>query len=133
MHNINIKIHREVRSLFVILIIILVVFSTNNYPTNAFDQSWIEVSKTSSGRQYWDKNSLIIKDNGIIEITTKYLKINSKNNNIEENIYRMEINCKASKYKDISINGKNISRAKWEAPNRDKLINDVISVSCKNV
>ena len=80
-----------------------------------------------------DKDSLIIKDKEIIEMTTKYLKIDSKNNNIEKNIYRMEINCEANKYKDISINGKNISRAKWEVPRGDKLIDDVISGSCKNV
>mgnify|MGYP001454789519 CR=1 FL=1 len=115
------------------IILILLFFYTNSYPANALNSSWIVVSEASFGRQYLDKDSFIIKDKEIIEITTKHLKIDSKNNNIEENIYRMEINCEANKYKDISINGKNISRAKREVPRGDKLINDVISVSSKNV
>ena len=124
---------KEGNSLFIALIITLLIFYINDYPANALNDNWIEVSSTSLGRQYLDKNSLINKDRGIIEITTKYLKIDSKNKNVEENIYIMEINCDINKYKDISINGKNILRAKWERPNGDKLINDVISFSCKNV
>ena len=45
----------------------------------------------------------------------------------------MEINCITNKYKDISVNGNNNLITKWEAPNGDKLINDVITESCKNV
>ena len=45
----------------------------------------------------------------------------------------MKINCLTYKFKDISVNGKKNLRAKWEAPNGDKLINDVISDRCKNV
>ena len=133
MHKENRKTNKEADSLLILLIIISVIFYTNNYPVSALDRTWIEVSETSLGRQYLDRDSLINKDNGIIEIKTKYLKIDSKNKNVEENIYRMEINCETNKYKDISINGKNILRAKWEVPNGDKLINDVIAVSCKNV
>jgi len=133
MCNKSLRTNKEGNSLFIALIITLLIFYINDYPVNALNESWIEVSSTSLGRQYLDKNSLINKDRGIIEITTKYLKIDSKNKNVEENIYIMEINCDINKYKDISINGKNILRAKWERPNGDKLINDVISFSCKNV
>ena len=133
MCNKNLRTNKEGNSLFIAFIITLLILYTNDYPANALNDNWTEVSSTSSGRQYLDKDSLINKDRGIIEITTKYLKIDSKNKNIEENIYTMEINCDANKYKDISINGKNILRAKWELPNGDKLINDVISFSCKNV
>ena len=133
MHKEDRETIKETDSLFIKLILLLLIFYTNSYPVSALNSSWIEVSEASFGGQYLDKDSFIIKDKGIIEITTKYLKNDSKNNNIEENIYRMEINCEANKYKDISINGKNISKAKWEVPRGDKLINDVISVSCKNV
>ena len=133
MCNKNPRTYKEANSLFITLIIILLIFYTNDYPAYALNGNFIEVSSTSSGRQYLDKDSLINKDRGIIEITTKYLKIDSKNKNVEENIYIMEINCDINKYKDISINGKNILKAKWERPNGDKLINDVISFSCKNV
>ena len=133
MCNKSLRTNKEGNSLFIALIITLLIFYINDYPANALNDNWIEVSSTSLGRQYLDKNSLINKDRGIIEITTKYLKIDSKNKNVEENIYIMEINCDINKYKDISINGKNILKAKWERPNGDKLINDVISFSCKNV
>ena len=133
MCNKSLRTNKEGNSLFIALIITLLIFYINDYPANALNDNWIEVSSTSLGRQYLDKTSLINKDRGIIEITTKYLKIDSKNKNVEENIYIMEINCDINKYKDISINGKNILRAKWERPNGDKLINDVISFSCKNV
>ena len=133
MHKKHLRNNKETISLFMILIITLIVFYSNDYPVNALDSSWIKVSETLSGRQYVDQDSLINRDKGIIEITTKYLRIDSANDNVEENIYRMEIDCEANKYKDISINGKKNLRAKWELPNGDKLINDVISVSCKNV
>tara|TARA_Y100001968_G_scaffold77923_1_gene69229 strand:+ start:125 stop:526 length:402 start_codon:yes stop_codon:yes gene_type:complete len=133
MHEENQKTIKKADFLFKIITILFLIFYTNNYPVNALNSNWIKVSETSLGRQYLDKDSFIIKDKGIIEIRTKYLIIDSKNNNVEENIYIMKINCEAKKYKDISINGKNILKAKWEEPSGDKLINDVISVSCKNV
>ena len=96
--------------------------------------NWIEVSKTPAGIQYSDINSINIKGKRIIELTTKYLKIDSNNSKgLEENIYTMEINCLTNKFKDISVNGKKNLTAKWEDPNGDKLLDDVISDSCENV
>ena len=115
-----------------LLCIVLIIFSFINPSANASKINWIEISKTPNGIQSWDEDSLIKKDKGIIEISTKYLKINAINTNeIEENIYRMQINCKTDKYKDISVNGEKVSNAKWEDPNGDKLIIDAISKSCK--
>ena len=57
----------------------------------------------------------------------------SLSNKKEESIYRMRINCVTNKFKDISVNGKKNLSAKWEDPNGDKLLDDVISDSCKNV
>ena len=51
----------------------------------------------------------------------------------QENIYIMRIDCLNNKYKNVSVNGENNLRAKWKAPNEDKLINEVIAESCKNV
>ena len=45
----------------------------------------------------------------------------------------MRINCLTKEFKDISVNGKKKLAAKWEAPNGDKLLDDVILDSCKNV
>ena len=128
--NIKNKIHHIVNTLVVILIILLnktnIVYGANI--------NWIEVSKTPAGIQYLDRENIHIKENGIIEITTKYLKIDtSTSKEIEQNIYVMNINCLANKFKDISVNGKKNLTAKWEDPNGDKLIDDVISDSCENV
>ena len=81
-----------------------------------------------------EEDSLIIKGKGIIEITTKYSKIDPESlKEIEENIYAMKINCLTDQFKDISVNGKKISTAKWQVSNGDKLLDDVILDSCKNV
>tara|TARA_B100000965_G_scaffold77266_1_gene61368 strand:- start:1460 stop:1867 length:408 start_codon:yes stop_codon:yes gene_type:complete len=135
MHKIiqnNKKISDPFHKIIILIIILLFSFKTNM--AFAINNNWIEVSKTPLGIQYLDSDSLINKDKGIIEIKTKYLNIDSKDSEkIVENIYLMEINCLTNKYKDISVNGKNNLNAKWEDPNKDKLINDVITFSCKNV
>ena len=38
-----------------------------------------------------------------------------------------------NKFKDISVNGKKNFSAKWEDPNGDKLLHDVVLDSCENV
>ena len=96
--------------------------------------NWVEVSKTPEGVQYLDINSLKSKSKNVIEIITKYSKIDANTSKIiEDNIYTMRINCITNKFKDISVNGKNNLSTKWEVPNGDKLLEDVISDSCKNV
>ncbi len=117
----------------IFLVILIVLFNKANivYGTNI---NWVEVSKTPAGIQYLDRDNIIIKGKGIIELTTKYLKIDtSTSKGIEENIYIMRINCLTNKFKDISVNGKKNLTAKWEDPNGDKLLDDVISNGCGNV
>ena len=115
------------------LLILIIFFNTNNLAYGA-DNNWIEVSRTNAGIQYLDKESLKSKRKGIREIKTKYLKISTNTSKIiEENIYEMKINCLTNEFKDISVNGKKNLNAKWEAPNGDKLLDDLILDSCKNV
>ena len=133
MPKINLK-AKKILDSFINLFIITIIISNRVNFVSAMDSSWIELSKTSTGIQYLDNDSLIKKDKGLIEIKTKYLKKNansSKKN--EESIYITKINCQTNKYKDISVNGKNNLKAKWEDPNGDKLINDLISYSCKSI
>ena len=134
MYKINQKNKNKLDYFLNLLISILIIFFNQTNVVYGEDNNWIEVSKTNSGIQYLDRASLNSKDKEIIEIRTKYLKINSNSSkNNEENIYIMRINCLTNKFKDISVNGKTNLSAKWEDPNGDKLINDVISDSCKNV
>tara|TARA_Y100000766_G_C18806120_1_gene555543 strand:- start:289 stop:693 length:405 start_codon:yes stop_codon:yes gene_type:complete len=116
-----------------ILLTLIILFSETALAYGS-NNNWVEVSKTPAGIQYLDKESLKIKGKGIVEIKTKYLKVDTyTKNEIEENIYLMKINCLTNEFKDISVNGKKILTAKWEAPNGDKLLDDVILNSCKTV
>ena len=128
--NIKNKFDYFLNTLAIILIILFnrttIVYGANN--------NWIEVSKTPAGIQYLEGDSLIFKGKGIIEIKTKYLKIDPESlKGIEENIYAMKINCLTNEFKDISVNGKKNLTAKWQVSNGDKLLDDVILDSCKNV
>ena len=134
MHKINQKIKNKPDSLLKILLIILIILFNNTNIVHAANINWVEVSQTPTGVQYLDRDSINIEEKGIIELTTKYIKIApSTSKEIEENIYIMKINCMTNKFKDISVNGKKNLSAKWEDPNGDKLLDDVISDSCENV
>ena len=116
-----------------LVVILVILFNKTNIVLGA-NINWIEVSKTPAGIQYLDRDNIHIKGKGIIELTTKYLKIDDSTSKvIEENIYLMNINCLTNKFKDISVNGKKKLSAKWEDSNGDKLIDDVISDNCENV
>ena len=116
------------------LVVILIILFSKTALAHGANNNWVEVSKTPAGIEYLDSESLKSKGNGTIEIKTKYVKIDTyTSNKIEENIYLMEINCLTNEFKDISVNGKKNLTAKWEAPNGDKLLDDVILNSCKTV
>ncbi len=131
------KINQKIKNQFdyflkILVLIFFILFNRTNIVYGA-NSNWVEVSKTAAGIQYLDEDSLIIKGKGIIEITTKYSKIDPESlKEIEENIYEMKINCLTNKFKDISVNGKKNLTAKWQASNGDKLLDDVILDSCKN-
>ena len=132
------KINQEIKNKFnhllnILVLILIILFNRTNIVYGA-DINWFEVSRTAAGVQYLDRDSIDIEEKGIIELTTKYIKIvPSTSKEIEENIYIMKINCMTNKFKDISVNGKKNLSAKWEDPNGDKLLDDVISDSCENV
>ena len=130
------KINQKIKNKFAyfLKILILIFFFKGTNIAYGANINWIEVSKTPAGIQYLDRDSINIKGKEIIELTTKYLKIDTNTSKeIEDNIYTMNINCSTNKFKDISVNGKKNITTKWEDPNGDKLINDLISESCQNV
>ena len=134
MLKINQKIKNKFDLLLNILVLILLIFFNSANIVYGANTNWVEVSRTPTGVQYLDRDSINIEEKGIIELTTKYIKIApSTSKEIEENIYIMKINCMTNKFKDISVNGKKNLSAKWEDPNGDKLLDDVISDSCENV
>ena len=130
----NQKVKNKFDLLLNILVLILLIFFNSTNIVYGANTNWVEVSRTPTGIQYLDRDSINIEEKGIIELTTKYIKIApSTSKEVEENIYIMKINCMTNKFKDISVNGKKNLSAKWEDPNGDKLLDDVISDSCENV
>jgi len=130
----NQKIKKFLGSFVNFILLTLIILFSETALVYGSNNNWVEVSKTPAGIQYLDKESLKSKGKGIVEIKTKYLKFDTyTKNEIEENIYLMKINCLTNEFKDISVNGKKILTAKWEAPNGDKLLDDVILNSCKTV
>ena len=134
MLKINQKIKNKFNFLLNILVLTLLIFFNSTNIVYGANTNWVEVSRTTAGVQYLDRDSIDIEEKGIIELTTKYIRIApSTSKEIEENIYIMKINCMTNKFKDISVNGKKNLSAKWEDPNGDKLLDDLISDSCENV
>ena len=134
MLKINKKIENKFDYLLNILVLILIILFVRVNILYSANINWVEVSKTPAGIQYLDRDSINKKNKGMIELTTKYIKINTTTSKIiEDNIYIMKIDCLTNKFKDISVNGKKDLTAKWKEPNGDKLLDDLISDSCKNV
>jgi len=134
MLKINQKIKNKFDLLLNILVLILLIFFNSTNIVYGANTNWVEVSRTPTGIQYLDRDSINIEEKGIIELTTKYIKIDSNTSKeIEENIYIMKINYLTNKFKDVSVNGNKNLTAKWEDPNGDKLLDEVISDSCENV
>ena len=104
MFKINQKIKNKFDYLLNILVLILIFFFNKTSIVYGANIDWVEVSRTPAGIQYIDRNSINIKGEKTIEITTKYLEIDTyTSKKLEENIYIMKINCLTNKFKDISI------------------------------
>ena len=134
MHKTNQKIKNKLDNLLNVLVLILIILFNGANILYAAKINWVEVSKTPAGIQFLDIDSIDVKGKGIIELTSKYIRIDTDTSKeIEENIYTMNINCLTNEFKDISLNGKKNLTAKWEDPNGDKLLDDLISGGCENV
>lgn len=75
MPKINQKIKNKFDLLLNILVLILLIFFNNTNIVYGANTNWIEVSRTPTGVQYLDRNSIGIEEKGIIDLTTKYIKI----------------------------------------------------------
>ena len=90
MLKINQKIKNKFDLLMNILVLILLIFFNSTNIVYGANTNWVEVSQTPTGVQYLDRDSINIEEKGIIELTTKYIKIApSTSKEIEENIYIM--------------------------------------------
>ncbi len=72
MHKTKLKNKKISDSFFNLLAIVLIIFSINTNMAYGSNNNWVEISRTIDGSQYWDRDSLINKEKGVIEISTKY-------------------------------------------------------------
>ena len=114
------------------LLLILLISQLGIVKTaSAGSVNWIEVNPSQNGQQWWDKGSLKKKRNGNITVLSKFKPIIDGEMNQQNNkLYVMEINCKNKLFRDTSINGLPKLNSKWQTPNEDELIEEVISDSC---
>ena len=88
MLKINQEIKNKFNHLLNILVLILIILFNREIIVYGADINWFEVSRTPAGVQYLDRDSIDIEEKGIIELTTKYIKIDpSTSKVIDENIY----------------------------------------------
>ena len=77
MHKKYLKSNKISDIVFYSLIIIFIISFNKINRVYGANNNWVEVSKTSTGFQYIDRDRLNNKDKGIIGITTKYLIVNA--------------------------------------------------------
>ena len=77
MLKINQNLKNKFDYLLNILVVILIFFFNRTNIVYGANINWFEVSKTPAGIQYLDRDSINTKGKGVIELTTKYLKIDT--------------------------------------------------------
>ena len=122
---------------FSILLIIIISFNLLNLVQRASaigEVDWILLKENSDGKEWVDLGSIKKIKNNEISVLTKYFQNPSKEKvKGETNLYVMRINCDNREFKDISVNGIPIFKAKWKTSNDDELIDVVIDKSCTEI
>ena len=70
----------------ILVLILVILFNRINIVYGA-NTNWVEVSRTTAGVQYLDIDSIDIEEKGIIELTTKYIKIDSSTSKKQRRIF----------------------------------------------
>mgnify|MGYP001278777721 CR=1 FL=1 len=109
------------------ILLLLIIFIPQGMSL-ALSHEWQEVPSSQSGRQWWDKESLKINNDGTFRILSKYEANLKGSNNIYN--YTMDIDCFEKSYKDISINKVETNQNKMLKANGDILIEGVINQVC---
>ena len=112
----------------ILLSTFFLLFTVQDSALLAKDTKWIEVSRTNQGRQWWDKSSLIKKQDGILNVYSKF-RPNTQLSNADI-FYSMDIDCIHDSYKDISVNGQTSKESSWHVSAGDKLIERIINQAC---
>ena len=134
MLNNHFKILETYYKIFIFCFIVIFFFFAPIEELYALNHNWIKVPESKYGKQLWDKKSISDNNDGSLRVLSKYIpKI--QNENIEEIVYIMDIDCKNNTYRDIAV-GLNeivepyIEKKEWRDPNGDNLILGVINDVC---
>ena len=112
-----------------ILFIITLTLTVNR--VSAINQEWIEVARTNNGMQFIDILSIHETAPMEISVYSRYLPgLTKSSERPKEIFYVMNINCRTSEYRDLSVNGVKNTDLRWLEMNNDKLIQATINTSC---
>lgn len=117
--------------LYFSLSLLLFIFNFASYSYAIGNVDWVLLKENDNGKEWLDKGSIKLLQNGEISVLTKFFKNPTKTDDDGElSLYVMRINCDEKKFKDISINGIPQFNSKWQTSNNDELIDVVIENSC---
>lgn len=106
--------------------------------------SWVEVTPTGEGRQWWDEGSLRLSRDGHLRVLSRFQPAAADADADDGadageagrqarpigRLYVMELDCDLSLYRDIAINGLPQFSARWQPTGRDDLTAAVLQQAC---
>jgi len=92
--------------------------------------SWVEVTPTELGRQWWDEGSLRRNRAGYLTVLSRFQPPETENGPAVGSLYVMELDCGQGLYRDISINGLPRWGAAWQLSEGDALSEQVLRQAC---
>lgn len=108
-------------------------------PAWAGPVSWMEVSPTQEGRQWWDGGSLRLSRHGDLTVLSRFQPASPGAQTPDtppgrpapSTLYVMELDCRQELFRDISVNGFPQLRAQWQAASGDDLSMEVLRAACR--
>ena len=126
----------QILKTFKILSVYLLIFLINIIPVavNALSHNWVGVPRSKYGEQVWDKQSILINEDGTRRVLSKFIP-NTKSEITKDILYTMDINCTEKTFRDVAVGADEFNEfeninAKWKYPNGDKLLLGVIDQVC---
>jgi hypothetical protein len=92
--------------------------------------SWVEVTPTELGRQWWDEGSLRRNRAGYLTVLSRFQPPETENGPSIGSLYVMELDCGQGLYRDVSVNGLPRWGAAWQLSEGDALSEQVLRQAC---
>ena len=121
-------------SIGLVLSIIVSIFISIKQ-SDALPHEWVGGPKSEYGEQLWDRQSIKRNEDGSVRVLSKFIP-KTKSEITKDILYTMEINCFEKSFRDVDVStdeaNSNLNDfAKWQDPNGDQLILDVIGQVCR--